>query len=109
MNWCPKIADPKVRDANKLQKVKEELVEMSPYFGDMSKFYQSNNSDYIAVNHANLQADNAWFWRNELGELDVGVLDYGGFGRAPFALKFSGCITGADPEVLLAHVEGICQ
>ena len=65
--------------------------------------------DYIAAMHANLQADNAFFWRDEYGQLDCGVLDWGGFSRMPFCVNFLGCLSGADPEVLLAHEEGILR
>uniref|UniRef100_A0A7S4V3V1 Uncharacterized protein n=2 Tax=Alexandrium monilatum TaxID=311494 RepID=A0A7S4V3V1_9DINO len=82
---------------------------MCPHFGDMSGAYQSNHSDFIAANHANLQADNAWFWRDEYGDLGCGILDWGGFARAPFTMRFTGCLSGADADLLLAHIEGICQ
>ncbi|CAE7392610.1 atpA [Symbiodinium natans] len=59
--------------------------------------------------HANLQADNAFFWRDEYGTLACGVLDWGGFNRTPFCMNFLGCLSGADPEVLLAHEEGIIR
>jgi len=109
MNWCEKLAPPEVRNAETLQKVKEELLEMCPYFGDMGNFYQSSNSDYIAANHANLQSDNAWFWRDEYGDLGCGILDWGGFARAPFTMRFTGCLSGANAETLLTHIESICQ
>merc|ERR1711981_773950 len=109
MNWCVNIACPELRNEAALQKVKKELVEMSPYFGDMSNFYQSNNSDFMALNHVNYQADNAWFWRDEYGDLSCGVLDMGGFSRAPFASRFAGCVTGADADVLIANLEGMVQ
>merc|ERR1719261_439547 len=107
MNWCPKIACSELRNEATLMRVKKELIEMSPFFGDMSNIYQSNNSDFVALNHANLQADNSFFWRDEYGDLSCGMLDFGGFARGPFAAKFAGCITGADADVLMAHIDGI--
>jgi len=109
MNWCEKLAPPEVRNEETLQRVKSEILEMCPYFGDMGGSYQNANSDYIAANHANLQADNAWFWRDEYGDLSCGMLDWGGLARAPFAMRFTGCLSGAPAEILLAHIEGICQ
>jgi len=108
MNWCEKMAPPEVRDLETLQKVKAEILEMAPHFGDIGA-YQSSNSNFIAANHANLQADNAWFWEDEYGDLGVGVLDWGGFGRSPFPMRFTGCLSGADADILSGHIEEICQ
>jgi len=107
MNWCINIAPPDVRDAVKLARVKEDLVEMSPYFKDMSNHYQANNSDWITANHANMQADNAFFWRDEYGEMFAGGLDWAGFSRAPFCVRFLGCISGAEADLLLGHIHGM--
>jgi len=96
-------------DIKNLQRIKDELVEMTPYFTDMSDFYQRSNSDYVAAMHANLQADNAFFWRDEYGDLECGVLDWGSFDRAPFCLRFLGCLSGADPQIMMAHEEGIIR
>lgn len=109
LNWAVNVAPPDIRDSAKLAGVKEELVEMAPYFNDMSTFFQMSNSDYVAANHANLQADNAWFWRDEYGDLACGVLDWGGFSRGPFAVRFIGCVSGADADMLIEHMEGICS
>merc|ERR1712060_256386 len=62
-----------------------------------------------AASHVNLQADNAYFWRDETGELVAGVLDWGGFARHPFFVRFLGCLSGCDAELLIAHEEGIIQ
>merc|ERR1719189_2430159 len=94
---------------DKLLKVKAELLEMCPYFKDLSDNYQTNNSDWIAANHANLQADNAYFWRDEYGAMACGMLDWGGFSRAPFGVRFLGCLSGADVGMMLGHEEGILR
>merc|ERR1712187_278100 len=75
----------------------------------MSGTYQNNRSDYVGASHVNLQADNAYFWKDEYGDLACGVLDWGGFGRSAFAVRFIGCLSGADAPVLLAHEEGIIR
>jgi len=109
MTWCEKMAPKQLRNPGVLKKVKAELVEMSPWFKDMSGSYQQNNSDYMAAIHANLQADNGWFWRDEYGDLTCGVLDWGGFSRGTFCVRWLGCLSGAETETLMAHEEGIIQ
>eukprot|EP00913_Durusdinium_trenchii_P008714 g8185.t1 len=42
----------------------------------------SKDTDYVALSHANLNVDNAYYWRDEAGKLLCGVLDWGGFGAS---------------------------
>merc|ERR1740121_943427 len=100
---------PRMLDVERLRRIKDELVEMAPHFTDISEYFQMNNGDYVAAMHGNLQADNAFFWRDEYGDLGCGVLDWGGFNRGPFCRGFLGCLSGADPAILLAHEEGILR
>ncbi|CAJ1377375.1 unnamed protein product [Effrenium voratum] len=108
-NVIPSMVPGFLLQGGKLARIKEELLEMFPHFQGMSGQFQVNSPDYIAAMHANLQADNAFFWRDEYGDLDCGVLDWGGFNRTPFCVNFLGCLSGADPEVMLAHEEGIIR
>lgn len=83
------------------KRFKEDIEMMSPYFEDF-KFYMNNSSDFQGVAHFNLQADNAFFWRDENGELDGGVLDWSGFTRPPnFVQSFLGCLLGMEADMLL--------
>jgi hypothetical protein len=107
-NVASQVFTPAGKDKAKLQKMKEEIMEMSPYFDDIH-LYISNSSDWVAAMHMNLQADNAYFWKDEHGDLDVGVFDWCGFGRSPFVRNFFGCLSGADADVLDAHEEGIMR
>ena len=59
--------------------------------------------------HANLQIDNGFFWRTQSGELEAGLLDFYNFTRAPFAGIFMGCLSGAEPDVLTAHLPGLMR
>lgn len=90
INCVPTIAPRDIQDLGKLQRLKEEMVEMAPYFLDMSGYYQTNDSNFVSAMHVNLQADNAYFWRDEYGDMDCGVLDWGGFQRSPFCMNFLG-------------------
>mmetsp|Transcript_95623 Transcript_95623/g.214081 ORF Transcript_95623/g.214081 Transcript_95623/m.214081 type:complete len:727 (+) Transcript_95623:113-2293(+) len=103
------IASKEMQNIDKLRKMKEELVEMAPYFTDLSGFFQASDSNFIGACHANLQADNAYFWRDEYGDLDCGCLDWGAFGRMPYPGNFLGCLSGASPVDMMEHEEGILQ
>ena len=43
---------------------------MAPHFEDIRHFLASS-SDFLGAMHMNLQADNAYLWHDEEGDLDV--------------------------------------
>jgi len=92
-----------------LDKLKSDLWKAAPYFEDI-KAYVGNTSDFQGVQHGNLQSDNAYFWRDENGELDCGVFDFGGLGRGPsYVGNFMGCLSGADAPLLLENEESFMK
>jgi len=109
LTWCPKMAPSELLDEGTLRRAKAELVEMGPYFEDIGEYQRHSNTDYVGLAHANLQIDNAWFWHDEYGDLDCGILDWGGLDRQPYTVRFAGSVSGADCDVLLAHLEGLCR
>ena len=38
-----------------------------------------SDPDYIAYAHPNLNIDNAYWWRDDKGVLDAGLIDWSGF------------------------------
>eukprot|EP00439_Symbiodinium_sp_Y106_P060079 s2916_g8.t2 len=109
-NVIPSMVPGFLLEGGRLGKIKEDLLEMLPHFPGMSGQYQFTDPNYVAAMHANLQAGhNAFFWRDEHDTLACGVLDWGGFSRMAFCMNFLGCLSGADPEVLVAHEEGIIR
>lgn len=89
-----------------LRQAKEQCSECARYFDDAA-LYAASKPEFAALTHVNLQIDNGFFWRREGGELEAGLLDWYNCTRSPFAAIFMGCLSGAEPEVLTAHVEGM--
>mmetsp|Transcript_87776 Transcript_87776/g.272830 ORF Transcript_87776/g.272830 Transcript_87776/m.272830 type:complete len:484 (+) Transcript_87776:198-1649(+) len=100
LNVANHIVPSDVCDESKLQRMKEEIVEMSIFLGDFTGCYQFNDSDYIALMHPGCTTDNAFFWRDEYGHLDCGLLDWGAFHRHPFCMWFDRCLNIVDPGML---------
>lgn len=63
--------------------------------------YLHKDVDYTGLCHPNLNIDNAWFWRDEAGELNVGLLDWGGAGQMSIAQALSGMLMMPDPDIYL--------
>lgn len=60
--------------------------------------YLLSDVDYTGLCHINLNVDNAWFWRDEAGQLHAGLLDWGGAGQASLAQALSGMLMMPEPE-----------
>jgi len=60
--------------------------------------YLHADVDYVGLCHPNLNVDNAWYWRDETGELHAGLLDWGGVGQLSFAQALSGMLMMPEPE-----------
>lgn len=66
--------------------------------------YLHGNVDYVSLCHPNLNPDNAWFWRDATGQLQAGLLDWGGAGQMSVAQAMSGMLMMVEPERHLAIV-----
>ena len=51
----------------------------------------------------NDQVDNGFFWRDEAGRMQAGLLDWYNCGVLPFAAVPQGCLSGAAPAMLAQH------
>lgn len=60
--------------------------------------------DYTAFCHPNLNIDNAWYWRDAAGTLQVGLLDWGGAGQMGIAQALCGMLMMPEPPVYRALV-----
>ena len=56
--------------------------------------------NYVAMCHWNMNVDNGWFWYDEAGELQVGLMDWGSVGQMHLAQAFFGMTCGALPSFL---------
>jgi len=105
---APQVFTPRGKDPQMLKKMQEDIAWIAPYFDDI-RTWLGSCSDWIAAMHPNLQADNAFFWKDEQGDMDCGVFDWSGFGRSPFVSNFMGCLSGAEADLLDAHEEGLLR
>jgi hypothetical protein len=69
--------------------------------------YLHDNVDYTGLCHPNLNVDNAWYWRDPSGDLQVGLLDWGGAGQMSIAQALSGRLMTPDPDMHLQLVHDV--
>ena len=58
--------------------------------------------DYTGFCHANLNLDNAWFWRDKEGALQAGLIDWGAAGQMSLGQAFYGMLFASEPTKMLA-------
>jgi hypothetical protein len=60
---------------------------------------------FVALTHWNSNIDNAWFWRDESGVLQCGLLDWGMVRQMNLAYGIWGGLSAADGAMLEAHLD----
>ncbi len=63
--------------------------------------------DFIALCHWNANIDNGWFWRDEAGDLQCGLMDWGGVGQIHLGMVIWGCLSGVETWMWDAHLDEI--
>lgn len=71
--------------------------------------YQHDDPKYVGFCHANGNADNAWFYKNNEGVLEAGLLDWGQFGPMTFGDLVTTSLCAADGPQLAKCDDQIVQ
>jgi len=87
------------------EQIYEAAEEICGYAEDIQHYWMIF-PEHTGMMHSNLQSDNGYFWRNAKGEMDCGIIDWGGLGPRPVITTFLGCVTSALGEVMDAHEDG---
>ena len=61
--------------------------------------------DFIALCHWNANSDNAWYWRDDAGNLHCGLLDWGNVGQLHLAMALWGCLSSAESWLWRDHLD----
>lgn len=93
-------------DARFLSEWKSQVLHCAEYQQEIGAFKRLNQ-DYVSLTHNNLQIDNAFFWRDESGEVQVGLLDWGILSCSDVAGSLQGCLTGMLYDDFDAHFDDL--
>merc|ERR1712146_452677 len=80
------------------------LMNLNAYAAE-SMYFRHSNQDYIALAHNNMNVDNAFFWRDDAGELDLGVLDWGAMGQMSVGHKLWWWLYCCEFDILTEHID----
>lgn len=62
-------------------------------------------ADFVSLCHWNANIDNAWFWRDDSGALQCGLLDWGRVGQLNVAQAVFGALCAAETELWDNHLD----
>lgn len=66
---------------------------------------QDSANGLFAFCHWNANIDNAWFWRDDRGDLACGLMDWGNVGQMNMVTAISSCLAFAEPEFVIANLD----
>ena len=89
------VFPPDVADVGYLANFKAEVLHMAKHFGAITEHLLSD-PDYIAYTHPNLNIDNAYWWRDEQGKLDAGLIDWSGFRATEVTSHLDMCLFAGE-------------
>ena len=72
---------------------------------DAIRSFLFDQPDFIALCHWNANSDNAWYWRDDAGDLRCGLLDWGNVGQLHLAMALWGCLSSAEPWLWRDHLD----
>eukprot|EP00411_Alexandrium_monilatum_P015794 CAMPEP_0175278066 /NCGR_PEP_ID=MMETSP0093-20121207/49329_1 /TAXON_ID=311494 /ORGANISM="Alexandrium monilatum, Strain CCMP3105" /LENGTH=542 /DNA_ID=CAMNT_0016573035 /DNA_START=12 /DNA_END=1640 /DNA_ORIENTATION=+ len=61
------------------------------------------------LSHPNLQIDNAFYWRDDAGKMQSGLLDFGSICHSSIPHVLAGSWSGAEVEVMDEHEDKMCD
>lgn len=84
-----------------------QLATEIPWFLQHEAFIKQylQQPDFIALIHWNANIDNAWFWRDDGGQLQCGLLDWGSVNQMNVGLALWGALSAAEPALWDDHLE----
>lgn len=107
-NVCPQAMPKELVAKPYVDKLKAEAEEMSSYCGEMN-FYMAAIPEFASLCHPNAQVDNAFYWKNQAGEVQCGLLDWGGVSHSNIPTCIGNGWMGAEPEVMAEHEEKLIK
>lgn len=101
---CPQLLPPAVVAPEFQARMREDALLIWRH-QDAIRRHLSSNRAMIALLHWNAHIDNCWFWREERGPLQCGLLDWGRTGQITFGAALWGTLSGAGQLVWNDHLD----
>jgi len=105
---APHIFPPDLVAAPFQEQLVKECTEMKNYVSEIN-LYSMVIPEYVALTHPNAQVDNAYYWKDEAGTVQAGLLDFGGIQLGSMSTCLANGWIGAEPEMMDEHEEKLVK
>lgn len=99
LNVCPGLFPTELKDRQYLKQFLKQVSHVAQYQTEIDA-YMGSCADCFSLVHGNLQIDNAFFYKNEKGEVEAGLLDWGGVSHSNAVNAMVRNWIAAEPEVM---------
>jgi len=96
------------QDKKFIDKMFKEANDIGKYCAEIN-FYMGMIPEYFTLAHPNAQIDNAWYWRDEDGKVEAGLLDWGGCSHQSIPTCVGMAWIGAEGDLMDEHEEKLVQ
>jgi hypothetical protein len=100
----PALLPANIASADFLAKLAAEIPQFLLHEAFIKQYLQSQ-PDYIALIHWNANVDNAWFWRDDAGQLQCGLMDWGNVNQMNVGLACWGALSAAESSMWNDNLE----
>jgi len=104
----PQLLPENIRSAQFIARLSEEAPRFMPLVPAATEILASQ-PEFIALCHWNANIDNSWFWRNNAGDLECGLMDWGNVSQMNVAMALWGCLSAAETDLWNNHLEELLQ
>jgi hypothetical protein len=95
---CPRLLPANVRAPQFLARLERDALRILRRQAEVRAFLHADPG-FVALCHWNTHIDNAWFWRDAVGVLQCGLLDWGLVRQMNVATALWGGLSGASLEI----------
>jgi hypothetical protein len=100
----PRLLPPHVVSSGFVAQLERDAVRFLRHEIAIKRFLHSRR-EFVALCHYNANIDNAWFWRDRVGAVHCGLLDWGRVRRMNVAYALWGSLCGASLQLWDRHLD----
>jgi hypothetical protein len=100
----PQLLPASIRSDDFIAELREQAPRAVEHADALRAAVRDGSRDLFAFCHWNANIDNAWFWRDENGDLACGLMDWGNVGQMSVVTALSSCLVFAEPDFQVEHL-----
>ncbi len=100
---CPQLLPAELCTPDFRTRMERDAIRILQHEADIQA-YLCGNPDMIALCHWNAHIDNGWFWRDEIGDLHCGLMDWGRVGQITLGSALWGALSAAHNDIWCHHL-----